>query len=64
VVVDPDHADRWMIQYDCTAPFPEVCCWTTEGFCNRMAEEHGSPELWQWRRVKPSVVQLRMRYAV
>jgi hypothetical protein len=64
VVVDPDHPDRWIIDYVCTAPFPEVLCWTTQGFCNRMAEEHGSLELWYWRRLRPDRVQFRMRYAV
>jgi hypothetical protein len=64
VVVDPDHSDRWIIEYDCSAPFPEVLCWTTEGFCNRMAEEHGTPELWHWRRLRPDLVHYLMRYPV
>jgi hypothetical protein len=64
IVVDPDHAYRWINQYNCTAPFPEVMCWTTQGFCNRMAEEHGSRELWYWKRLTPEVVQFRMHYSV
>ena len=64
VVRDPQHDDRWMIEYRCTAPFPEVLCWTTQGFCNRMAEEHGSPDLWRWSRPNPKLVQFRMQYAV
>ena len=64
VALDPEHPDRWMIEYKCTAPFPEVLCWTTQGFCNRMAEEHGTPELWQWNRVRADLVRLRMQYTV
>ncbi|HBZ70180.1 MAG TPA: hypothetical protein DEP35_10770 [Deltaproteobacteria bacterium] len=64
VARDPEHPDRWMIEYKCTAPFPDVLCWTTQGFCNRMAEEHGSPELWRWNRLRPDLVQLRMQYTV
>jgi hypothetical protein len=61
---DPEHPDRWMLVYECTAPFPEVLCWTTQGFCNRMAEEHGTPELWRWTQPRPDLVQLRMQYSV
>ena len=61
---DPDRADRWMLVYDCSAPFPDVLCWTTQGFCNRMAEEHGNPDLWRWVRQRPDLVQLRMQYSL
>jgi len=64
VAVDPEHSNRWIIEYNCSAPFPDVTCWTTQGFCNRMAEEHGSPDLWYWKRLRPDVVQLKMGYAV
>jgi hypothetical protein len=64
VELDAEHADRWMIVYECTAPFPEVLCWTTQGFCNRMAEEHGAPELWRWERRRADLVLLRMQYSL
>ncbi len=64
ILADPDHPRRWINQYDATAPFPDVCCWTAQGFCNRMAEEHGTPELWQWKRLRADQVQFRMRYDV
>jgi hypothetical protein len=61
---DPEHPDRWMFDYRCSAPFPEVLCWTTQGFCNRMAEEHGSPDLWRWSMPNPTYVQFRMQYSL
>ena len=27
----------------------------TQGFCDRMAEEHGSPDLWIWERPRPEL---------
>jgi hypothetical protein len=64
VALDPEHADRWMIEYRCSAPFPEVLCWTTQGFCNRMAEEHGHPELWRWSMPSSMHVRFRMQYSL
>jgi hypothetical protein len=60
VVQDPDHALRWIIQHTNALDYPEVLCWTTQGFCNRMAEEHGAPDIWFWERPKPDVVHFRM----
>jgi hypothetical protein len=62
VVVDPDHPDRWVQEYRDARDYPEVLCWTTQGFCNRMAEEHGSPDLWRWQRLSPQLLQFRMNY--
>jgi len=42
------------------ADYPEILCWTSQGFCNRMAEEHGDADLWTWGRPRPDVVQFRM----
>jgi hypothetical protein len=64
VQVDPEHADRWMIVHTCKPPFPEVLCWTSQGFCNRMAEEHKTPDLWRWNRLRPDLVQFRMQYSL
>jgi len=61
---DPEHPDRWMQELHTTAAYPEVLCWTTQGFCNRMAEEHHAPELWRWERPRPELVLFRMNYAL
>lgn len=60
VVQDPEHAYRWIIQHTDARDYPEVLCWTTQGFCNRMAEEHDAPEIWYWERPRPDVVHFRM----
>ena len=64
VVVDLEHPERWMQEYHEATTYPEVLCWTTQGFCNRMAEEHGSPDLWRWERPDPSLVRFRMTRAL
>ena len=64
VAQDPEHRLRWMLQRADAREFPEVLCWTTQGFSNRMAEEHGSPDLWRWERPVPDVVRYRMNREV
>jgi len=64
IVPDPDHALRWMIKHTEAAPYPEALCWTSQGFSNRMAEEHGDVDLWYWERPEPDVVIFRMRKEV
>jgi hypothetical protein len=61
---DPDYDDRWLLETAEAEPYPEVLCWTTQGFNNRMAQEHGSRELWYWERPQKDIVHFRMRYAV
>ena len=61
VLHDPEHPMRWMLQRSEGAVFPDVLCWTTQGFSNRMAEEHGAPDLWRWERPSADVVRYRMR---
>lgn len=60
VIEDEEHPNRWVIQHRQAAAYPEILCWTSQGFCNRMAEEHGSRELWYWERPARDVVQFRM----
>lgn len=61
VIPDPDRPLRWIIQNDATHPYPEVLCWTAQGFSNRMAEEHGAGrQLWSWKRRSPTLVQFHM----
>lgn len=57
---DPEHPDRWMLEYSQAEHFPEVVCWTTQGFCNRMAALHGAPDLWRWERPSRDIVLFRM----
>jgi hypothetical protein len=64
VIVDPDHPDRYVIEHRDAAAYPEVLCWTSQGFCNRMAEEHDTPDLWSWERPRPDIVWYRMNRAV
>jgi hypothetical protein len=64
VVQDPEHRLRWMLLRADAREFPDVLCWTTQGFSNRMAEEHGSPDLWRWERPEPDVVRYRMNREV
>jgi hypothetical protein len=64
VKADPEHQDRWMIEYTEAEHYPEVLCWTNQGFINRMAEEHGSPDLWYWERPDRDRVRCRMNRAV
>jgi hypothetical protein len=61
---DPDHDDRWILETSEAAAYPEVLCWATQGFNNRMAQEHGSPGLWHWERPQEDIIQFRMRYSV
>jgi hypothetical protein len=58
--IDPDFADRYMIEHTGAEAYPLVLCWTTQGFCNRMAEEHGCPDLWVWERPSAELMWYRM----
>jgi hypothetical protein len=59
--VDPEHSDRYLLEFSEAIAYPEVLCWTTEGFINRMAAQHDSPDLWRWERPRPDVILYRMR---
>jgi len=60
VKIDPEHDDRYMIEYSDAASYPDVLCWTNLGFINRLAAEHGEPDLWRWERPSPDRVLYRM----
>jgi len=64
LIEDPDQELRYIIQYPDAEAFPEVLCWTTLGFTNRMAAEHGSPDLWHWERPRRDLVWFRMNHPV
>jgi len=56
----PDHADRYILEITDAADYPEPLCWTTDGFINRMALVHESPDLWTWDRPRHDRVVYRM----
>ena len=60
VKVEPFCEDRYVMEYVEVAPYPEALCWTTDGFVNRMAKQHGMPDLWKWERPVPSLIRFRM----
>jgi len=57
---DPEHGDRYMLETSDATAYPEVLCWTTQGFNNRMAATHDSPDLWCWERPRLDLVRFRM----
>jgi len=57
---DPEWADRYRIEISGATAYPEVLVWQTEGLINRMATQHGEPDLWSWERVRPDLVVFRM----
>lgn len=64
VKVDPEYDDRYVIEYSGAAACPEVFFWTNLGFINRMAAEHGHPDLWRWERATADRVVYRMNRPV
>jgi len=57
---DPEHADRYVMEYADVAPYPEGLCWTTDGFVNRISQPRGLPDLWRWERPVPERILFRM----
>jgi hypothetical protein len=57
---DPERPDRYIMEYVDVAPFPDALCWTTDGFVNRMAKQHGAPDLWRWERPVMDLIVYRM----
>jgi hypothetical protein len=64
VLPDPDYPLRFMIQKTEAQAYPEALCWSTLGFINRMAEEHGNPDLWYCERQSADTLRFRMRHEV
>ena len=44
---DHEHADRYVLEISDGKEFPEVLCWSMQGFYNQMAAVHDSPDLWR-----------------
>jgi hypothetical protein len=59
-MVDPDRPGRYRIEFTDAAPMPETLCWTTDGFINRMARQHGHADIWCWQRPSQDRVVYRM----
>jgi hypothetical protein len=57
---DPEYADRYMLETADGRAFPEVLCWSMQGFYNRMAAVHDSPDLWRLDHPGPNLVRHRM----
>ena len=57
---DADHDDRYVIEVSEASDYPDVLCWTTDGFINQMATRHGEPYLWSWERDRPDLIVFRM----
>jgi len=57
---DPEHSDRYVMEYVDVAPFPESLCWTTHGFVNRIAKPRYQPDLWRWERPVVDLIVFRM----
>lgn len=64
VKVDPEWKDRYVIEHADARAYPEVLCWTAQGFFNRMAAEHGDVNLWWWERPAPDLVLYRMNRSI
>jgi len=58
---DPDHEGRYLIEVSDARDFPEVLCWTSDGFVNQMAAHHRQgDDLWRWERVRADLIVFRM----
>jgi hypothetical protein len=57
---DPEHADRYVLEISDCPQYPDALGWGTQGFNNRMAAEHGHPDLWRYERLAPDRVWQRM----
>lgn len=60
VKVDPDHPSRYLIEISEAEDYPEALAWTTDGFINRMAQQHGTADLWTWRRPRRYLLVFHM----
>jgi hypothetical protein len=60
VKVDPEHADRWMIEVTEASAFPDAFVRGNEGFINRMSAEAGLKDLWRGERPRPDLIRYRM----
>jgi hypothetical protein len=64
VKVDPEYADRWMIEVTEASAFPDAFVRGNEGFINRMSAEVGLKDLWRGERPRPDLIRYRMTRAL
>jgi hypothetical protein len=66
VTIDPDFADRYIIEFSDVEAYPEALCWTTDGFINAMAKQHSEHErdLWVWVRPRPDLLLYKMTRSI
>jgi hypothetical protein len=59
---DPQRALRYVIEVTEAAAYPEVLCWSSEGFINEMSSQGGRGDAWRWRRPAPDLVVFEMTH--
>jgi hypothetical protein len=57
---DPEQAGRYLIEVLEARDFPEILCWTSDGFMNGMAGIYDARDMWTWRRPAPDRVVFSM----
>jgi hypothetical protein len=58
---DPRHERRYRIEVTQARDFPEVLCWTSDGFVNEMgAQSRRDTDLWTWERPAADRIVFRM----
>jgi len=57
---DAEYADRYMLEISDGSAFPEVLRWSMQGFYNRLAAVHDSPDLWRLEQPPHELVRHRM----
>jgi hypothetical protein len=59
---DPVHGRRYLIEVTEARDFPEVLCWTSDGFVNEMgAQSRRDADLWKWERPTADRIVFRMQ---
>jgi hypothetical protein len=59
---DPAHPHRYLIEVTEARDFPEVLCWTSDGFVNEMgAHSRRDADLWKWERPSADRIVFRMQ---
>ena len=63
VKLDPDHANRWMIEIADAGAFPDTLLRGNEGFINRLCAELGFQDLWHGERPQGDLIRYRMTHS-
>ena len=59
---DPSHPRRYSIEVTEARDFPEVLCWTSDGFVNEMgSQSRRRADLWRWERPAADRIVFRMQ---